>query len=451
MNHTSGDNVRPGEIKWLTWSTDFFKKSEQDNKIILVNIVYDACEWCRLMDRESYSDPEIKQFISDNFIPVRINRDVQPELDLHYMTAYEAMTGKSSWPLNLFLTPYADVFYGTSFISLSKKENKPSFYEVLKTVKFLWEKDRASVIKQSRRLTQHCKKELQGTRPIGELKPNLLDHSLHLIHEHRDKENGGFYSNPKFLQTPYLNLYLYALQKGTITNEQKQHLEFSLLQLLESDTRDQETGLFFRSCIDPSWKNPLKEIVLSEQLALLSLFKKAQILFKNKVYDDAYRTLNFAIKNNFTEGCSHRSNLYYQDKELKSNIINRREDLLETSVEELLELHNSKSTFLEKKEYLATVYERFWSESLGTFRMSNFTPESLFEITNLWDQGIESPLSKLLNVMVDLYKQDVTDKKLFDKIDKVFIHLSGHLTNSSHAYASFLPVLDEWVGLTCDL
>ena len=39
------------------------------------------------MDRESYENPEIAALINDLFIPVKVDRDLRPDIDQRYQRA----------------------------------------------------------------------------------------------------------------------------------------------------------------------------------------------------------------------------------------------------------------------------------------------------------------------------------------------------------------------------
>ena len=39
------------------------------------------------MSRESFSDPEVAAFINDNFIPILVDRDERPDVDMLYQGA----------------------------------------------------------------------------------------------------------------------------------------------------------------------------------------------------------------------------------------------------------------------------------------------------------------------------------------------------------------------------
>ena len=65
--------------KTLTW-LDFesgYAKAIKENKILMVDVYTDWCYWCKVMDRETFSDSAVIQKLNSNFVTVKLN----PEKD----------------------------------------------------------------------------------------------------------------------------------------------------------------------------------------------------------------------------------------------------------------------------------------------------------------------------------------------------------------------------------
>ena len=68
----------PTPAKNLVW-LDFesgYKKAVSENKIILVDMYTNWCYWCKVMDRETYTDSAIIAEINTHFVPVKMNPEV---------------------------------------------------------------------------------------------------------------------------------------------------------------------------------------------------------------------------------------------------------------------------------------------------------------------------------------------------------------------------------------
>ncbi|KAB2814520.1 DUF255 domain-containing protein [Phaeocystidibacter luteus] len=95
--HTSAS-----EIHWEEWSSDIFERAEQEGKLVLLHLEANWCHWCHVMERETYSDEEVVEFVNANFIAVHADQDDHPILGNRYR-AY-------GWPaIILFNTAGAEV------------------------------------------------------------------------------------------------------------------------------------------------------------------------------------------------------------------------------------------------------------------------------------------------------------------------------------------------------
>jgi thioredoxin-related protein len=60
------------EIVWLDFETGY-AKAVKENKILLVDVYTDWCGWCKVMDRETYTDAEVIQAVNKDFVTVKLN------------------------------------------------------------------------------------------------------------------------------------------------------------------------------------------------------------------------------------------------------------------------------------------------------------------------------------------------------------------------------------------
>lgn len=55
------------------------KASESSPRKILMDVYTDWCGWCKVMDRETFSDSSVAAYISKNYYAVKLNAETQPE------------------------------------------------------------------------------------------------------------------------------------------------------------------------------------------------------------------------------------------------------------------------------------------------------------------------------------------------------------------------------------
>ena len=92
-------------VRWQTWGPEALARARTQNKPLFISSGYFACHWCHVMQRESYQNPETADLLNRHFIPVKIDRELQPALDAHLIDFVQRTRGSAGWPLNVFLTP----------------------------------------------------------------------------------------------------------------------------------------------------------------------------------------------------------------------------------------------------------------------------------------------------------------------------------------------------------
>jgi thioredoxin-related protein len=51
------------------------KTAKKENKKVIVDVYTDWCGWCKKMDKDAYSNPDIKEIIEDDFILVKLDAE----------------------------------------------------------------------------------------------------------------------------------------------------------------------------------------------------------------------------------------------------------------------------------------------------------------------------------------------------------------------------------------
>ena len=77
------------DVKWLNWE-EGYAKAEKENKIILLDAYTEWCGWCKVMDRETYTEKGVQKKIEDKYIPIKLN----PELAGTYVFNNVSLSGK---------------------------------------------------------------------------------------------------------------------------------------------------------------------------------------------------------------------------------------------------------------------------------------------------------------------------------------------------------------------
>lgn len=78
------------ELKWYGFE-EGYKLAVNNKKILLVDAYTEWCGWCKVMDRETYTNPEVITALNNDFICVKFN----PEIDKTYLFGDRKMDGRT--------------------------------------------------------------------------------------------------------------------------------------------------------------------------------------------------------------------------------------------------------------------------------------------------------------------------------------------------------------------
>ena len=90
-------------VQWQEWNEQTIKKAQEQNKLLFVSSGYFSCHWCHVMQRESYKNKDTAKLLNDNFIPVKVDRELNASLDSRLIDFVEKTRGYAGWPLNVLL------------------------------------------------------------------------------------------------------------------------------------------------------------------------------------------------------------------------------------------------------------------------------------------------------------------------------------------------------------
>jgi hypothetical protein len=66
-------------VDWYPWGEEAFQKARREQKPIFLSVGYYTCHWCHVMERESYSNPEIAAVLNRKTPPtIRVRRRGSP-------------------------------------------------------------------------------------------------------------------------------------------------------------------------------------------------------------------------------------------------------------------------------------------------------------------------------------------------------------------------------------
>jgi len=282
-------------VQWQDWTEDAVNRAKKENKLIFISSGYFSCHWCHVMQRESYKNKNIAKILNEFFIPVKVDRELNPALDARLIDFVEKTQGQAGWPLNVFITPEGYPLVGMTYLPTK------NFEQVLNNLKEQWTSKKAYLKTIAKQATIQLLAEQQSqtqtqTQKIAasELTQKFLAQTNELI----DEMQGGFGEQNKFPSVPQLRTLLHIIE----TEQLKSHVKIKWIEFLITTLdsmanlglNDQVNGGFFRYTVDPNWQIPHFEKMLYDNAQLAALyFEAAKILKKPNYKIIAEQTLDF--------------------------------------------------------------------------------------------------------------------------------------------------------------
>lgn len=277
-------------VHWQLWNEAVLQRAQQEHRLILISSGYFACHWCHVMQQQSFRNRVIAERLNNNFIAVKIDRELWPELDAYLIDFVEKTRGAAGWPLNVFLTPEGYPLVGTTYLP------PEGFAEFLQRLEQRWQSDASNLTALARAAATASSRATRTSTPTlsqVELKNRLLQALLQQWDEQADHFAGGFGSEAKFPQVPLLS-HILMLKDETELNI---FIRITLDSISAYGLQDHLGGGFFRYTVDPGWKLPHFEKMLSDNAQLAALYLQAGKRFKDKRYHQiGMETLNFMLR-----------------------------------------------------------------------------------------------------------------------------------------------------------
>jgi uncharacterized protein len=278
-------------VHWQEWSNEVFALARKLDRPIYLDIGAIWCHWCHEMDRESYENPGIAALINDLFIPVKVDRDVRPDIDTRYQGAVTELSGSGGWPLTVFLTPDGNVFYGGTYLP------PDTLKAVLPQAAQGYRKDRERIASTAEALRRHVA-ALSAATPAM-LSAEVVQGAVDDIRRSFDSAEGGFAGAPKF---PMSNAVALLIDRYVQTGDRRllEMVTKTLDKMATGGVRDQLSGRFHRYTTDRNWRLPHFEVMLYTQAEVLSTYLDAYALTGNELYRQVAEELIAFLKSSFS-------------------------------------------------------------------------------------------------------------------------------------------------------
>lgn len=103
-----------GGINWMNWD-EVQVAMKKEPKKVWVDVYTDWCGWCKVMDKKTFSNPEVIEYMNEHFYAVKFNAErkdeimfmgksygFSPEHNANLLAA-TLMNGRMSYPTNIVM------------------------------------------------------------------------------------------------------------------------------------------------------------------------------------------------------------------------------------------------------------------------------------------------------------------------------------------------------------
>ena len=244
---------------WSEWSEATFARAAAEKKFVIVSLQSWWCPWCHVMNRDTWTNDEVRATLKDHFIPVHVDQDSRPDISQRY--------DRWGWPATIIFGPD-----GTEIVKLRGFYSPQFLVPILKeTIKDPSPVDYGTVggAERGRTLATGLS-DAQRSEILG-----FLDKAY-------DRANGGW-SKSKLVDGPTLGWFLDRAKAGD--TEAETRIRRTLTAMIAAI--DKETGGISQVMLKPDWSLPSREFPMFAQQAALGTYARAAVMFGDATYRDA--------------------------------------------------------------------------------------------------------------------------------------------------------------------
>jgi uncharacterized protein len=276
-------------VAWEPWGERALRRAQAEDKPLLVSIGYSSCHWCHVMERESFEDDDVAEYMNEHFVCIKVDREERPDVDAIYMEACQAMTGQGGWPLNVFCTPDQAPFYAGTYFPPVPSRGMPSWRQLLEAIVEAWSERREEIRAEAPRIVER----LRGAallEPSSEImQPGLVREAAAGLRRAFDPRYGGFGHAPKF---PQASAVEFLLRRGDLDIVTR-----TLRAMASGGIYDQVGGGFARYSVDAQWLVPHFEKMLYDNALLARVYLHAYQATRDPLFEQIVsETLGWALR-----------------------------------------------------------------------------------------------------------------------------------------------------------
>ncbi len=110
--------AQQSKVQWLTFE-EAVEKSKTEKRKIFIDVYTDWCGWCKVMDKETFTNDTIAAYLAKNFHCVKLDAEMKEAIEFNghkfeyiagqgrggvHTLAYSLLDGQMSYPTIVYLT-----------------------------------------------------------------------------------------------------------------------------------------------------------------------------------------------------------------------------------------------------------------------------------------------------------------------------------------------------------
>ncbi|MEK7316297.1 MAG: DUF255 domain-containing protein, partial [Candidatus Eisenbacteria bacterium] len=100
------------KVQWLSFDAAV-AKAQKENKHLVVDVYTNWCGWCKVMDRQTYGNTEVADYLTENFALAKVNGESASRLMWQGRSLSERefakAVGVNGYPSTFFMKPNAEL------------------------------------------------------------------------------------------------------------------------------------------------------------------------------------------------------------------------------------------------------------------------------------------------------------------------------------------------------
>ncbi|MEX0862501.1 thioredoxin domain-containing protein [Nitrosopumilus sp.] len=282
-------------VDWYGWNDIALKKAKDENKPIFLSVGYSSCHWCHVMAHESFENEDVAQFMNENFVNIKVDREERPDIDDIYQKVCQIATGQGGWPLSVFLTPDQKPFYVGTYFPVLDSYGRPGFGSICRQLSQAWKEKPRDIESAADKFidTLHKTETIQTPTTLERV---ILDEAALNLFQLGDATYGGFGSAPKFPNAANVS-FLFRYSKLSGLSKFNDFALKTLNKMAKGGIFDQIGGGFSRYSTDAKWLVPHFEKMLYDNALIPVNYAEAYQITKDPFYLDILKkTLDFVLR-----------------------------------------------------------------------------------------------------------------------------------------------------------